>query len=200
MLLLFFGRFLVIQNGSRLAGMTPPYFDPLGLLHGRRARDPYLQHTAVETGAYAALVNTLRQRHAPAERTEASLAHIVTGTFTLLLGLALPGDGKYPVVQRDVHVVQLHARQLGPDDYVPVFLQHVQSRRPPGWHIPLLSSAPASDVSEYLVEHPVHLALHVIKTAEGTQSHLVYLLARSGSPAEAFPSDCTAIIPLANSL
>src|SRR5215207_499055 len=150
-------------------------------MHGRRAGDPYLEDTSVETGTDLALIDTLRQRHAPPERTIAPLPHVIARTLTLLFGFALPGDGQYPIVQRDVYVPLLHTGQLRPDDYVPVFLQYVEHRRPPGRLFPLLPPTPAGEAAEHLVEHAVHLALHVVETTVRSHGHRDYLLTLSGS-------------------
>jgi hypothetical protein len=171
--------------------------DALRLLHGRGTRDPHLEHAAVEAGMDAVLVHALRQRHAPAERTVAPLPHVVAGPLALLLGLALAGDGQHPVVDRDVNVLELDPGKLGPDDDVPVLVQHVERRSPPRGLVYLPAPTASGQAAKRLVEHPVHLALHVVETTERTQSHLAYLLTRPATPRrEAVPSDCATIIPL----
>src|SRR5215216_981371 len=143
--------------------------DAPGLLYRRGPFDPHLEHAVLEPGADAALVRALRQRHAPPERPVTALPHVVAGSFLLLLSLAYPADGQNPVVERDVHVILLHTRQLGPHHDVAVLLEYVKRRRPLGRRLTLLASPRPGQGAEYLVEHTVHLTLHVIETTERTQ-------------------------------
>src|SRR5215203_4080996 len=45
----------------------------------------------------------------------------------------------------------------------------------------MLPPTPAGEAAEHLVEHPVHLTLHVVETAVRSHGHLDYLLTLSGS-------------------
>src|SRR5215207_4863920 len=150
--------------------------DALGLLYRRGAHDLHLEHAVLEPGADAALVRALRQRHTPPERAVAPLPHVVSGSLLLLLGLAHAADGQNPVVERDIHVLLLHARELGPHHDVAVLLEHVESRGPLRRHLALLPAPRPGQGTEHLVEHPIHLALHVVEPTERSQGHLTYLL------------------------
>src|SRR5215218_2227714 len=150
--------------------------DAPGLLYRRGPFDPHLEHAVLEPGADAALVRALRQRHAPPERPVTALPHVVAGPFLLLLGLAHAADGQNSVVERDVHVLLLNTRELSPHHDVAVFLEHVERRSPLRRHLTLLPSTRPRQGAEDLVEHPVHLTLHVIETTERSQGHLTYLL------------------------
>src|SRR5215212_2383837 len=163
--------------GSAL-GLLPGALDlnALGLLYRRGALDPYLEHAVLELGADAALVRALRQRHASPERPVAALPHVVPGSLLLLLRLAHAANSQNPVVERDVHLLLLHTRELGPHHDVTVLLEHVEGRGPLRRHLTLLPAPGPGQGTEHLIEHPVHLALHVVETTERSQGHLTHLL------------------------
>src|SRR4028119_898286 len=83
----------------------------------------------------------------------------------------------------------------GPPPPPPALGQHVERRRPLHRLRALLAPADPREPPEHLIEHPVHLALHVVEptTPERTQCHSHYLLL---FPAPLGPSSsCVAIIP-----
>src|SRR3712207_3711945 len=169
-----------VSTGPLAAGaLAPLYLDALGLPDRRGTLYPHLQHAVLEAGVDLALVNTLRQRHAPLEGSIPTLPDVVARAFPLLLSPALPGDREHTVLQRDVHILLLDTRKLGPDHYVPILLEHVERRSPLRSQqalLLLLVPTTTGEVPENLVEHPVHLTLHVIEATEWTQRHLTHLL------------------------
>src|SRR5918997_2191895 len=140
--------------------------------------DGHLQDAILEASPDPVLLHALRQRHAPPERAVPALPDVIPSALGLLLELALTGDGQNPVMNRDVHVLELHARKLGPYHQIPVPLEHVHGRRPLGDLRPLLTTRPTHEAAEHLVEYAVHLALHVVEppAPERTHRHLPYLL------------------------
>src|SRR5215210_9567317 len=86
------------------------YLDALGGLLYSSSLHGNLQHTVLEAGVDLALVRTLRQRHAAAERAVAALPDVVAITLLFLVGLVLAGDGQDSVLQGDVHILHLDPR------------------------------------------------------------------------------------------
>jgi hypothetical protein len=68
-------------------------------------------------------------------------------------------------MQRDIHILWLHAWQLGSDDQVSILLRCVYR-----WGLlsKALKLAPwaAAHISKKLVEHPVYLALRIPESAK----------------------------------
>src|SRR3712207_6051008 len=120
-----------VSTGSLAAGaLAALYLDALGLPDRRSTLYPHLQHAVLEAGVDLALVNTLRQRHAPLEGSIPTLPDVVARPLLLLLSPALAADAENPVLERDVHILLLDTRKLGPDHYVPILLEHIERRSP----------------------------------------------------------------------
>src|SRR5215217_1203003 len=152
-----------------------------------------LEHTILEAGVDLALVCALRQRHAAAEGTVAALPDVVTTTLLFLVGLVLAGDGQDPVLQGDVHILQLDPRKLGADHQIPVLGEHVHSGRPLGELLPSLAPPPAAQAPQHLVEEAIHLTLRVVEPTERTQ-HDPYTSFSSWPLNRDRPPFCTTII------
>src|SRR4028119_1155928 len=138
------------------------YLDSLGGLFYSGALYGNLEHTVLESGMNLALVGALRQRHAAAEGTVAALPDVVTPVLFVLGDLVLAGDGQNPVLQGDVHVLQLDARKLGANHHVPVLGEHIYRRGPFGELLASLAPPPAAQAPQHLVEEAIHFTLHVV--------------------------------------
>src|SRR5215212_6472354 len=102
-------------------------------------------------GTDLALIGAFGQGKGAAERSVAALPYVVAAALRFLLGLALPRDGQYVLMQRNIDVLWLNAWQLGSNDQVSVLLRCVYRRRPLGNALKLASRA-AAKVAKHLVE------------------------------------------------
>jgi hypothetical protein len=87
----------------------------------------------------------------------------------LMLGLPLAGDGEHALLDLDLDLVAIDARQVGAKDEVVLGLDQVHRRNPPPRAVAVRrSTLPAA---EEAVEEPVHVALKCIQIPSRIPSH-----------------------------
>src|SRR5215217_7205755 len=149
-------------------GARALYLDALRGLFYSSSLHGDLKHTVLEAGVDLALVRALRQRHAPAEGTVTALPEVVVTTLLFFVDLVLTGDGQHPVLQRDIHILLLEPRKLGPDYQVVVLCEHVHGWCPRRELPSSLAPPSAAQAPKRLVEEAIDLTLHVVKPTERT--------------------------------
>src|SRR5450759_3631422 len=156
------------SSALRLLGLD---LDALGLLLlGLRYRDR--EDAVLVAGLDLLRLHALREGQAALEAAEAPLDAVVPLVVDLLLELALALDGEHVVVDLDLDVVGVHARELGLEDDRVGGVEDVDRRQPA-----LLPPAPD------LVHQPVELVLdlgHLAERVPSDDRHGWHLPACSG--------------------
>jgi len=94
--------------------------------------DPHLENPIAEVGLDVIDLHVLGEPEGAAEMAEAALAEVILVGILLLLLLALAADRQKIVIQLDVDVFLLHARQLAIQEQFLVALANVEEGSPAG--------------------------------------------------------------------